>query len=470
MSSALLATESLRTANLKPKDSALKKLQITNIPEGAQLFDEFSQIPTNLLHASCLRACYARKHAHNLELNNYASLQGLWGQVPVLALFGDHLQLPPVPQSNSLFSCSTSDGNHSNEHMAGCSIFSSIPDVFQFRTARRFKDPDLIAILEAMRTPNGKKITETQWTKILQTEINTEDPAFDSNELLEHTFDWFHSAYTWNFVSMAMALRAQHGARKEQKQLLYIPSVDQPKKFCTEALYKEMLEEFNLRKTNKIPGVALIYIGMKVRFTTSIQPPLVVQDTTGTVVALELAAADAKRISKIDADIVLDTLPKAVYIQIDDCTEVFLPPKANCNMQGLFALKPVSRTWDFKSEETPNFSTKVSRTGFPLAPATVCPLYSMQGTTAEGLVMHWQLPKRLSTEVRWLIVYVALSRIRELSTLKSIGLTQSIRDLIENGPPQSLLQSFDKYFGQKVERTTEKAKRYRAELGWPTSF
>ena len=83
--------------------------------------------------------------------------------------------------------------------------------------------------------------------------------------------------------------------------------------------------------------------------------------------------------------------------------------------------------------------------------------------------MHWQLPKRIASDVKWLIVYVALSRVRSLAQLKSIGLTDSLRDVIEGGPPPALLNSFEQLFEDKPERTLEKAIAYRAALGWPSS-
>ena len=231
-----------------------------------------------------------------------------------------------------------------------------------------------------------------------------------------------------------------------------------------------MLDEYNLRKTKKNPGICLIYVGMKIRFTTfttSVHPPFVVQDCTGTVVGLEVAKESAKHACESQSDVVLHALPKAIYIKLDDCNEIFLPPKQDVDMKGLFALKPLQRDWVFHSPTVQGFSTQVRRTGFPLAPFTTCPIYSMQGTTAEGLLMHWKLPARLSSEVRWLIVYVALSRVRCLSKLKSLGLTDAIRGLIEWGPPPSLLQGFALYFGDKLEKTIEKAQTYREALGWP---
>ena len=90
----------------------------------------------------------------------------------------------------------------------------------------------------------------------------------------------------------------------------------------------------------------------------------------------------------------------------------------------------------------------------PLMPAQAVSLYSMQGTTADpGLVAYWFFPQRCTDTIRWLIVYVVRSRPRSLATLKSVNLTQKIRDIIEQGPPNDLVASFDKLFHDKIEET-----------------
>ena len=72
----------------------------------------------------------------------------------------------------------------------------------------------------------------------------------------------------------------------------------------------------------------------------------------------------------------------------------------------------------------------------PLMPAPAVSLHSMQGTTADpGLVAYWFFPQRCDPIIRWLIVYVMISRPRSLATLKSVNLTKQIRDIIEQGPP-----------------------------------
>ena len=91
-------------------------------------------------------------------------------------------------------------------------------------------------------------------------------------------------------------------------------------------------------------------------------------------------------------------------------------------------------------------------------PAAAVPLYSMQGTTADpGLVAYWFFPQRCSDTIRWLIVYVMLSRPRSLATLKSVNLTKKIRDIIEQGPPGDVVANFDQLFREKIEATKKLA-------------
>ena len=93
------------------------------------------------------------------------------------------------------------------------------------------------------------------------------------------------------------------------------------------------------------------------------------------------------------------------------------------------------------------------------------PLYSMQGTTADpGMVAYWFFPQRCSQTVKWLIVYVMLSRPRSLATLTSVGLTTKVREIIEQGPPEELVATFHKLFDDKIKKTkalaADFAKRY----------
>ena len=68
--------------------------------------------------------------------------------------------------------------------------------------------------------------------------------------------------------------------------------------------------------------------------------------------------------------------------------------------------------------------------------------------------------------LRWLSIYVALSRPRSLSRLRSIGLTDSIKTIIEEGPPSGLVSHFKELFGTKIDATSTEAAWVLRELGW----
>ena len=100
-------------------------------------------------------------------------------------------------------------------------------------------------------------------------------------------------------------------------------------------------------------------------------------------------------------------------------------------------------------------------------PLIACALYGLQGTTADpGLVAHWTTPKRMSSDVHWLLVYVVLSRVRSVNTLVAFDFSDTLREVIERGPPDNYVGSFDRLFGSKVHSTRQAAREARQQLGW----
>ena len=185
-----------------------------------------------------------------------------------------------------------------------------------------------------------------------------------------------------------------------------------------------------------------------------------------------------------DAKILLDQLPLAVLIRLHDCKHVFLPcePCPSCaafcslcpdcmakraELEGVFAVQPLSKTWKYDGPELKGQYINVARRQLPLGPAKVLPLYSMQGMIAEpGLVAHWVLPPRLDHDIKWLVCYVILSRVPSLKQLISVGLSDKIRQIMEGGPPGGVVQTFSTLFADKIEKTHAAALEARRRLGW----
>ena len=130
-------------------------------------------------------------------------------------------------------------------------------------------------------------------------------------------------------------------------------------------------------------------------------------------------------------------------------------------------VQPLLRTWKYDGPELHGQSIDVKRRQVPLAPARVLPLYSMQGMTASpGLVAHWVLPARVASDIKWLICDATLSRVPSLKQLVSIGLSDKTRDVLESGPPESLVQIFSTLFAQKIRNTRLAAQQAKERLGW----
>jgi len=91
----------------------------------------------------------------------------------------------------------------------------------------------------------------------------------------------------------------------------------------------------------------------------------------------------------------------------------------------------------------------VHREQLPIMPLLACPLYGLQGTTADpGLVAHWTVPKKMGT-------------------LVSFDFSNDLRAIIERGPPDNFVGSFDRLFGDKIEATRKAAREARRLLGRP---
>ena len=261
----------------------------------------------------------------------------------------------------------------------------------------------------------------------------------------------------------------------------------------SQKLYHAFLQVSSLTKTKRLPGFCLLHVGMEVRLTTTLEMPYAVQDATATVLEIEFDKPDEHRrqnttgsavLESLEPEALLNSLPVAVLIKLHDCKHVFLPvtPCANCPVfsktctacmanrdaiEGVFAVEPLSRTWKYDGSELAGQFINVKRRQIPLAPARVLPLYSMQGMTATpGLVAHWVIPPRLPSDIKWLICYVTLSRVPSLKQLQSISLSNKIRDILENGPPEGMVQMFNTLFEQKMQDTQSAALQAKQRLGW----
>ena len=155
---------------------------------------------------SCFRAL-----PRDLDPTKYMQPQETWGRMPAKILCGDFYQLQPVPASSSLLAPVK---NQSYEHLQGRKLLADMEYVVDFVDMQRFKDPLLLEVLIAMRTPGGKTISEDSWQALVKTQIKSTSvaaqPAGTSNseaetpqydQRLRAARGWYESAYEWRIVS-----------------------------------------------------------------------------------------------------------------------------------------------------------------------------------------------------------------------------------------------------------------------------
>ena len=121
-----------------------------------------------------------------------------------------------------------------------------IEHVVDFVQMQHFNDPLLLEVLEAMRTPGGKRISEEAWRAITSTEIQ-KSGASQPGEIdvrLRDARHWYECAYEWRIVSYAMHSHAKLNAKADSKLLYYIPSIDIPTVRLSKKDFDDMSRHF----------------------------------------------------------------------------------------------------------------------------------------------------------------------------------------------------------------------------------
>ena len=471
--------QSTSIAQLRVKsDKERRALAAIWAPAGALIKDEFTMMPGALEHAIAVRAMYGRERYHDLRCEDYARPQTNYAALPYVLTAGDPLQFPPVPATSSLLA---EPEGQTKEHRIAQTMFEDQDYVCELKTTMRFKgDPVLSSILKKMRTPGEERselrVTDEEW-RVLQ---NT-DVAHGAS--LHGTESWIQSAFAWSYVCMAQWNRSVESAKIAKGTLFmyaakdYITNVDS-RDFI--AVRDKLFKIPNMNITGRLPAVLLLHTNMQVRCTTTICPCQAPVDTIGVVQNIELHSFDRERWQQHQSHaepgapehgrgiFILHHAP-TVLVKIDENTiDAGLGP-------GVIAVdKCLCQTFFTDVElEDPQRSTvrclkvRAQREQLPLTIANASTLYTLQGSTAApGLIYYFRTPRRLSNVMKWISCYMALSRLRTLRELRSIGLTPAIRELIDRGPPAGFLTRFLKVFEEKACQTQKDIEEALAEIGW----
>ena len=165
-SNGLLMTDSLQTVRLRLNAQTQKKMLRLTGTLGVDVIDELGCVSGSLLHADALRKTYGRSLRHDLQTTAYMKPQETWGRMAAKLLCGDFYQLPPVPASASLLAPTK---GQTYEHQQGRKLLADMEYVVDFVQMQRFNDALQVEVLEAMRTPGGKAISEASWQAIVKT-------------------------------------------------------------------------------------------------------------------------------------------------------------------------------------------------------------------------------------------------------------------------------------------------------------
>jgi hypothetical protein len=308
--------------------------------------------------------------------------------------------------------------------------------------------------------------------------LNTD---IDYGASLDNTELWHQAGYAWTSVAPAQWYRSVHSAAYHKTTLFMVAAQDhllnvEPRDHCS--VRDELLAFPNMNRTGRLPGIVLLHLKMRVRLTLTICPKIAPVDSTGVIENIELEAADRIRLEQEAAPsrFLLERFP-TVLVKLDDCEEdlgfgpgiVAISPKLNNEAFTVDVTIPVVGAAEHNKK---TIGAKAHRRSIPLVIANASTLYTLQGATVDpGLIFHWRFPGRLNHEMRWLTVYMALSRLRKLDQLRSIGLSDNkiskqVKELINNGPPTGFLTRFLQMFEEKAKKTEEEAERAMRELRW----
>jgi len=232
---------------------------------------------------------------------------------------------------------------------------------------------------------------------------------------------------------------------------------------------------------------------MRVRFTQTVEKGSITVDQTGTVIGLDFHEHEPvehkEATERLDAPVVLlRYFPCCVYVKLDRSdsdTERLrflddepcarhrtdgIPNSCNeCrNFAVVVAIEPLTHRCPWSIEvKALEVTVKVKRVQLPFVCAAASTEHVLQGTTCvPGLVFHWHFPRRMSSELRWLSIYVALSRVRTLDGFISVGLTDKMRTQKRFTDPVliSILHKMQTHGGCKLS-TSECERLRRSEVG-----
>ena len=260
---------------------------------------------------------------------------------------------------------------------------------------------------------------------------------------------------------------------------------------------RRLLNVPNLHNTGQIHGVLPAHVGMEVRFTLKLNNAVgLVQEQRATIVAFLLHAEDQAGYNVCPPGELFRPkfCPQAIWLRIHDFQEspiwqearpflgqtrtfpseeqqfdahvhAWMCHKADILAQSLLLYRPVQQEFTWRSTQTHT----VRRSGSPLTHGRYLTSTSAQGQTLRvGTVIDCarvqsQSFQGQSDDQWWLHLYVMFSRVTCMRNM--LLLRPPPRELLERGPPSSLLAALQR-FEMQVKTTAEAAAKLAIEMGF----
>ena len=458
--------------------------------------EEISMDPAEVINMVMYRSMWGRSTKWGVSPKNYSQKGHLFGRMPVVVLLGDFLQLKP-PRAISLI-----DDLHekvregkvvSIEAQTACEAFHGIEDIIELVETRRFKDDILPRLMDWLRTADGTPMPDDLWDALRSRSLDNDKAR---SELRQEKFAKGHVVgIFWENIARSMVERAIRDAQELDVPLFFAQACDKrpdsgvpwkSKSAQDNRTVHEILTTVNVHKTGHLHGFLPVHEGMKMRLLTKLSATDgLVNERQCTVIKIiphEKEFDDDRPVPTHFDRVNLKYMLRGIWVRFDDfedaplaedITKCLKRPDAcdEGDEKAKEEAKDLAGGLVYVQLEKGEFSTSVhfsdgtfrkvhvTRWQFPLTHAMIRTAMSSQGLTfPDGVVADLRRQGGMTDDIWWLNLYVMLSRATSLSNLLLLGLSDKVKELLEEGPPR--------YVRKKIQELQRKATstQMRAEV------
>ena len=148
------------------------------------ILEEVSMMPAEAFNMLLYRSMWGRRQHLNLNADEYALRQHLFGGMPLSLLLIDMLQLKPPKQislADDLIAKARQGSVVSVEAQTAVNAFRGIDIVIELLETRRFKDRELPKIMNFMREADHKPMPQEMWKSLLSRSIEANQTKLDED-------------------------------------------------------------------------------------------------------------------------------------------------------------------------------------------------------------------------------------------------------------------------------------------------